>query len=111
MKYNHQRQLKSFSEEIRKIREAGFNLIAVTQMYFEDTFVFATSEEASAAHAKLEKEDRQVVGWWYGERDFAEEVQKYEDEDGSWFGEHDDWLIQLGEMYERIEALKREIGE
>jgi len=69
IKYNTNRTLESFNESLNIIKEHGFNPIAVAQMYFEDTFVFETEEEANKAHSKLENiEKSKVVGWWYGKK-------------------------------------------
>jgi len=53
--YNHDRPLESFQRDIDKLRQAGYNPIAVTQMLFEDTFVFETSEEAKRAYEQFEQ--------------------------------------------------------
>ena len=47
MKYNHDRPLSDFQDDINKLKASGYNPIAVSQMYFEDTFVFETNEEAT----------------------------------------------------------------
>jgi hypothetical protein len=79
MKYNHKRSLDTFQEQIEIVKNAGFNPIAVTQLYFEDTFVFETADEANRAYKALEDcEDTKVVGWWYGKEDFEKTVAEYE---------------------------------
>jgi len=85
MKYNHDRPLSDFDQQLLLIRDAEFKPIAVSQMYFEDTFVFKTPEEAKKAYRMLELDIKgkwigKVVGWWYGEQDFKKEVEKYERE-------------------------------
>ena len=85
MKYNYDRPLSDFDQQLLLIRNAGFKPIAVSQIYFEDTFVFKTSEEAEKAYRMFERDTkeqliRKVVGWWYGEKDFIKEVEKYEQE-------------------------------
>lgn len=88
MRYNHHRPLKDFKKDIEIIRNAGFKPIAVTQMYFEDTFVFETDEEADEAYTKLERDENGnemdlVCGWWHGKEDFKKEVEKYESKEGA----------------------------
>lgn len=82
MEYNHNRPLEDFLNEINIIKENGFNPIAVTQMYFEDVYVFETKEEARAAYEKLElgrfKNDDIIVGFWYDKDAFLKEVEQYE---------------------------------
>jgi hypothetical protein len=80
MKYNHDRPLEDFQEDINRIKQEGFNPIAVTQMGFEDTFVFETAEEATNAYEKLELNSPRksnVIGWWYGKEDFLKVVESY----------------------------------
>lgn len=76
--YNTDRTLDSFENELKLIRDNGFNPIAVTQLYFEDTFVFETFEEAEKAFKTLEENNRTVVGFWYDKYDFFDAVRKYE---------------------------------
>lgn len=64
MEYNHGQSLSDFEESMDKIRNAGFNPIAVSQLYLEDTFVFETNEEASNAYKKLERDENKS---WIGE--------------------------------------------
>ena len=83
MKYNHDRPLSDFKRQISLITNGGFKLIAVSQMYFEDTFVFETQEEADRAYKTFEdcgvkKLSQKAVGWWYGKEDFIKEVETYE---------------------------------
>jgi hypothetical protein len=85
MKYNHDRPLSEFDQQLSLIRDAGFKPIAVSQMCLEDTFVFKTPKEAEKAYRMLERNTKEkwigkVVGWWYGEQDFKQEVKKYERE-------------------------------
>ena len=76
--FNHDRPLSSFEDSLEIIRSSGFKPIAVTQMMFEDTFVFETDKESTEAYNLLEVKDETVVGWWYGREDFLEEVRDYE---------------------------------
>lgn len=75
---NHRRKFSSFDAQLRIIRNRGFNPIAVSQLYCEDTFVFNTDEEAEAAYQLLEVTDKQIDGWWYGYKSFIAAVHKYE---------------------------------
>lgn len=84
MEYNHDKSIKNFEKEIEIIKNAGFNPIAVSQLYLEDVFVFKTSEEATKAYDLLEDiDDYKIIGWWYGEYNFLKEVMEYENWDGS----------------------------
>lgn len=82
-KFNHRRPLKSFSKEIEKIKKAGFNLIGVSQMYFEDVFIFETRDEAEKAYHTFENDMfgnyiGKIVGYWHSREDFKEAVRFYE---------------------------------
>lgn len=77
MNWNTNRELSSFEKDITTIRKHGYKPIAVCQMYFEDTFVFETDEEAKEAFDELEKGNK-VQGWWYGKKDFLKTVEEYE---------------------------------
>lgn len=78
MKYNHNRELASFEPELAEIRKAGFNPIAVTQMYFDDTFVFETYGEAFLAYCNVECELKTVDGRWLDKENFLKRVAEYE---------------------------------
>ena len=79
MKYNHDRELEDFELELQVIIDSGFKPIAVSQIYFENTFVFEKSEEANKAYKMLEDcNDKKVIGFWYGKEDFEKAVQEYE---------------------------------
>lgn len=85
MQMNHDRPLSDFEEQIDIIKTNGFNPIAVTQMFMEDTFVFKTEDEAQKAYRLLERDENEkwigkVVGWWYGKRRFSATVHDYEKE-------------------------------
>lgn len=47
---------------LAKIREKGFNPIAITVMICEETFVFRTDKEAHEAFKVMKTNE----GWWYG---------------------------------------------
>ena len=93
MKYNHDREVQDFQEQIDIIRNAGFKPIAVSQMYLEDTFVFEKSDEANKAYKLLEDcKNSEVVGWWYGKEDFEKAVKEYETENDGYSNVRVDWL-------------------
>lgn len=71
------RKQEIFQEEIDILREHGFNPIGVTVMACEDTFIFETPEEATAAYELLEVEKNLVIGWFYGKEAFEEEKLVY----------------------------------
>lgn len=74
--YNHRRPLSDFTEQIKKIKEKGFNVIGVSQIYFEDTFIFKTKKEAKKAYRTLERDEKEVIGWWYSKEDFEKSVEQ-----------------------------------
>ncbi len=78
MKYNHNRPLSDFQDDIKKIESEGFKVIAVSQMMMEDTFVFETQDEADKAFKLFEQDNTTIVGWWYGKEDFIKAVEEYE---------------------------------
>ncbi|MFW5847467.1 MAG: hypothetical protein ACOCVF_00920 [bacterium] len=87
IKNNHDRPIEDFADDIKRLRKAGFNPIGVTQMYFEDTYVFETKKEAKKAYNYFENRDKRqcsqkevIIGWWYGKQDFLKEAKKYNDE-------------------------------
>ena len=85
MKFNHNRPLSDFKDDIDKLKANGYNPIAVSQMYFEDTFVFETKEEAEKAYRQFERDEEEkwigeIVGWWYSKEDFEKTVKEYETE-------------------------------
>lgn len=93
MKYNHDRKVEDFQEQIDIIRNAGFKLIAVSQMFFVDTFVFQKSDEANKAYNQLENcKDNKVVGSWYGKEDFEKAVKKYESKNDGYSKVRVHWL-------------------
>jgi hypothetical protein len=76
--FNTDRTVESFKEDIKTIKKNGFKPIGVAQIYFEDTFIFETQEEAERAYNTLDKDSSLVVGYWYGKCDFFDEVINYE---------------------------------
>lgn len=80
MEFNHKRPLSDFQFGIGLLELHGFEPIGVTQIYFEDTFIFNTQKEAEQAYQKLEVELQRVSGFWYGKEDFLKEVESYESE-------------------------------
>lgn len=83
IKYNHDRPIEDFEQQLSLIREAGFNPIGVSQMVLEDVFVFKTQEESEKAYRTLERDVNgewigKVVGWWYGEEELQRSIVDYE---------------------------------
>lgn len=107
MKYNHDRPLEDFENNLKFLHKAGFNPIAVTQMYFEDTYVFKTKKEANRAYKQFEKDlqfkknsknkKKRIVGWWYGKKDFLDEVKRYETDNNGYSKVKVYWLDKEGE--------------
>jgi hypothetical protein len=98
MKFNHDRMLSEFQSNIDKLKENGFNPIAVSQMYFEDTFVFETEEEAKKAYQQFERDENEkwigdISGWWYGREDFLKTVKEYETENDEYSKVLIHWLV------------------
>ena len=98
MKFNHDRMLSEFQSNIDKLKENGFNPIAVSQMYFEDTFVFETEEEAKKAFQQFEIDENEkwigdISGWWYGREDFLKTVKEYETENDGYSKVLIHWLV------------------
>jgi hypothetical protein len=62
--------MERYQIPIQILKSAGYHPIAVTSMMFEDTFVFETKDEAKRAYQELEKEKKQIQGWFYGWPDF-----------------------------------------
>jgi len=60
---------------LEQVVKAGFNPIGITVMMCEETFIFATEEETSAAAKKFMPE-----GWWNTVTDWEESRQKYVDD-------------------------------
>lgn len=63
---------------IDRLRQAGFNPIAVSFMLGEYVFVFETDEEAHEAFIYSEVEGNIVPGWWYSRQGIKEAVDWYE---------------------------------
>ena len=98
MKFNHDRMLSDFQSNIDKLKENGYNPIAVSQMYFEDTFVFETEEEAKKAYQQFEIDENEkwigdISGWWYGKEDFIKTVKEYESENDGYSKVLIHWLV------------------
>jgi hypothetical protein len=98
MKFNHDRMLSEFQSNIDKLKENGFNPIAVSQMYFEDTFVFETEKEAKKAYQQFETDENEkwigdISGWWYGKEDFIKTVKEYETENDGYSKVLIHWLV------------------
>ena len=98
MKFNHNRPLSDFQNDINKLKANGYNPIAVSQMYFEDTFVFETKEEATMAYRQFERDEEEkwigeIVGWWYSKEDFEKTVKEYETENDGYSKVLTHWLV------------------
>ncbi len=83
MQFNHDREIIEFQNNIDLLKSKGYNVIAVTQMCFEDVYVFETNEEATKAYNKFERDEDgdwigEIVGWWYGKDEFIQSVKEYE---------------------------------
>lgn len=74
-KYNHYRPLTDF--DLDKIQNKGFKPIGVSQIYFEDVYIFETDEEAKKAYSELEIKGN-FQAYWYSKNDFLKEVLEYE---------------------------------
>ena len=88
IKYNTNRELSTYQESIDIIRKHGFNVIAVAQMYFEDTFAFETAEEAKKAYHALERDEDEkwigkACGWWNSREEFLNHIKEYEEAEGA----------------------------
>jgi hypothetical protein len=83
IKYNHYTELSEFDDDLKILREHGYSPIAVSQLYFEFTFVFNTKEEATRAYRQFERDKDEcwigeIASWWYSKKDFLKKVEKYE---------------------------------
>lgn len=70
-------RFKNAIPEFKKLKAAGYNPIAYTVMICEDTFVFATDDEAKRAHSQFEEHGKGknfITGWWYGKDNFFKTV-------------------------------------
>ena len=82
--WNHTRPLLDFEKQLKIIVDHGFKPIGVSQIMFEDTFVFETPEEAVEAANTLEFGAMTVLqGWWYGREHYEEAVKLYENENNT----------------------------
>ncbi len=102
MKYNHDRPLSDFQYNIDRLRAAGFNPIAVSQLYFEEVFVFETEEEATCAYKQFEYETRAICAWWYSKAGFLKAVAEYETENGGYSRVRIHWLDDVIEREKRV---------
>lgn len=67
------KRYESVKPDIMKMKDSGFKPLFYSVMLCEDTFVFRTSEEASLAYEKFEKDydgEESISGWWYGIEEF-----------------------------------------
>jgi hypothetical protein len=77
-RYNHNRDLESFSKEIDIVDTFGFDLRYVTQMNGYDVYVFDTQEIANEAMNLLGFELSVMNGYWYGKLEFLNALKDYE---------------------------------
>ncbi len=73
-----EKTLPDFKPQIETIKKKGFNLIGITQIMFEDTFIFKTSEEATKAYIELERDNPILSGWWYGKDELIKTLKDYD---------------------------------
>lgn len=69
--------------DLTNMYKAGFNPVAYTVMMLEDTFYFATKEEAHKAHEYFEAGEgatREYIGWWYGIEELEANNKYYTEE-------------------------------
>ena len=80
IRYNHNESFASFKLKVDLIKNAGFNIIGVSQLYFEVVYIFETQEEALKTFDFFEghAENIIIVGWWYDKEQYLEEVALYE---------------------------------
>ena len=67
------------------MRKAGFELLAFSVMMCEDTFYFATEEEAEEAYQFFEYGENATgdyVGFWYCIDDVEKNIEEYKEEMG-----------------------------
>ena len=98
MKFNHNRPLSDFQNDINKLKANGYNPIAISQISFEDTFVFETKEEATKAYRQFERDEEEkwigeIVGWWCSKEDFEKTVKEYETENDGYSKVLTHWLV------------------
>ena len=83
IEYNHNREYSDFIPLIERIKNKRYNPIMVSQLMFEDVFVFNTPEEAKNAYQEFEIGnigENRICAWWYGKDDFFDEINRYEKE-------------------------------
>lgn len=78
IEYNHDKPLSYFINNIKIIKNNGFNIIGVSQLYFEDVYIFESNLDATGAYHKFESNTGGIIGWWYSKEDFLKEVEEYE---------------------------------
>ncbi len=91
IEYAHITPLSEFQPTIDKLKSLGFNPIAATVLFCEDTYVFETKDEVDKA---CEAVPELCFGWVYDGRSFLEAVKEREEHlDGKkifihWLGEY-----------------------
>lgn len=69
-------------ENIKLIISKGYKLIGYTQMYFEETYVFETEEDAIKAYNEFEQTTDgdwigNIVGWWLSLEQYDNNIKEY----------------------------------
>lgn len=67
------------SYSIKLLKDGGFNPVAITHYYGEESFFFESEEEALEAYQKMEVETGEVVGWFHT----TDEIQNLKNPDGT----------------------------
>ncbi len=80
LEYNHDHPDEYFEKSIGILRENGYTPIAASYFFFEEVYVFETSEEANRAFEQLEREEGKIYAWWYGKSEWLAFVRKQEHE-------------------------------
>jgi hypothetical protein len=80
---------RDYKNDLKLVRDAGFNPIAITCFACEISFCFKTEKETEEAYQKLQVSDESVDGWWYNEEKFLKYIKKEEDK----FGEMVVWWL------------------
>lgn len=71
--------LNNNRDNISLLKSLGYNPIGVSQMLFEDTFVFETEEEAKKAYEHAEVELKMIQGWFYSKEGYSKAVEDYKE--------------------------------
>jgi hypothetical protein len=80
MKYNHNRPLSDFQDDIDLLKSNGFNPIGVSQMYMFEVFIFNTQKEANEAYEEMEVKKQEMSAYFWEKKDFLKKAKRYEKE-------------------------------